>query len=232
MISKRETVPAMRLPRSHGTNFPVVITSCQGLLLSLLLTITIMTAGCTGNTDITGSRSNANSNVYPAIYQSLNTEYAGREDGGKSPADPGSGNHPQLAEFIELFRNLKRDDVADMVHRVYAETLYFNDTLKTVLDRDTLAGYLEETAGRVDFNHVEVEQVLFDGDSYFLRWSMTTGFSVMGRSVESLSIGMTHLRLDDQGKVVLHQDFWDNTEGLFRHLPVVGSLIEKIRNRF
>ena len=140
--------------------------------------------------------------------------------------------NPDLAGFIGLFRNIKRDDVADVVRVVYADSLYFNDTLKTLYDRESLATYLEETAQRVDFNLVEIHQVLSDGDNYFLRWSMQTGFTVMGREIKANSIGMTQLRLDEQGKVVFHQDFWDNTEGLFRHLPFLGSLISSTRNRF
>jgi hypothetical protein len=50
--------------------------------------------------------------------------------------------------------------------------------------------------------------------------------------VTSNTVGVTHLRFDEAGRIILHQDFWDSAEGLYRHIPVLGSLIGVIRGRF
>ncbi len=179
---------------------------------------------------ITGCSLKAENPDYPAIYEDLSL---------RSGGDPPSGaetditlEYPELAGFIGLFRNIKRDDVAEQVREIYAGSLYFSDTLKTLYDNEALAAYLEETAQRITFNRVTVHQVIPAGGDYFLRWSMKTGFDVFGKSIETHSIGMSQLRLDDSGKVIFHQDFWDNTEGLFRHLPVLGYFISRTRDRF
>jgi hypothetical protein len=46
-----------------------------------------------------------------------------------------------------------------------------------------------------------------------------------------VTIGMTHLRFDSEGKVVLHQDFWDSTRGIFEHVPVMGAGIRLVKKR-
>ena len=40
------------------------------------------------------------------------------------------------------------------------------------------------------------------------------------------------VRFDAQGRVVLHQDFWDATAGVFEHVPVVGTAIRGIKAKF
>jgi len=52
---------------------------------------------------------------------------------------------------------------------------------------------------------------------------------MMGKSIDSKSIGISQIRLNDAGQIVFHQDFWDNTSGFFGHLPIVGGVINKIK---
>ena len=52
-----------------------------------------------------------------------------------------------------------------------------------------------------------------------------------GESRASDTIGMTLLRFDDAGRVRFHQDFWDSTEGFYRHVPVLGWVLERVRLR-
>ncbi len=190
------------------------------------LGLLIMIAGCSSNAGQIADEQ------YPGVYQRLSENFDKGDTGARVPIHDDSAARSQLSGFIELFENIKRDDVADQVLEVYANSIYFNDTLKTLYDHESLAHYLDETAKRVDFNRVEIHQVMFDGSNYYLRWSMETGFRLFGKSVRTASIGMTQLRLDDAGRVTFHQDFWDNTEGLFRHLPVLGFLLNRTKSRF
>jgi len=117
------------------------------------------------------------------------------------------------------------------VESVYAEELYFNDTLHTFSSRDVMLEYMQETADRVDYTNVEIKDIVQSGDDYYVRWAMDVGFDVLGKQIKTHSIGMTHVRFDESGKINFHQDFWDNTEGFFRHLPVIGFLINKSKDR-
>jgi hypothetical protein len=51
----------------------------------------------------------------------------------------------------------------------------------------------------------------------------------IGETVQS--IGMSHIRFNSAGQVVLHQDYWDSGSNLFEHIPVVGWLIRRIKAR-
>ena len=130
-----------------------------------------------------------------------------------------------------VFSDLKSPDLEDRIRDAYADQVYFNDTFHTFTTQDQLVDYLVETADRVVATTTEFEEVGVSGSSYFLRWKMHIEVEVSGETIVTDSIGVSQLRFDDKGKVVFHQDFWDNTEGFFRHLPVVGYVLDKTFQR-
>jgi hypothetical protein len=136
-----------------------------------------------------------------------------------------------LAAFDEAFGNLADPQVAERMRVLYAESIYFNDTLKTFDHRDDLVHYMKETGANLDSSSVEIKQVLRDGPDTFIRWTMEFRTRAAGRDIHSRSIGMTHLRFNAEGQVVLHQDFWDSGHGLYAHLPVVGFMVRRVHDR-
>ena len=136
-----------------------------------------------------------------------------------------------IEHFGTVYANLASDGVANAVRELYADEIYFNDTIKTFRDRDELARYMGEMSKMLDRSEVEVEQVIRDGRDVFVRWSMHFEASAAGREVHSRSIGMTHLRFDENGRIVLHQDFWDPATGIYRHMPVIGYLLSHADQR-
>jgi hypothetical protein len=69
------------------------------------------------------------------------------------------------------------------------------------------------------------------GNEYYLRWIMNMRFEMSGDTVDSKSVGMTHVRTDGSGQVVIHQDFWDGVEGVYQYIPFVGYMIGKVQSR-
>ena len=136
-----------------------------------------------------------------------------------------------IERFVSVFTHMTDDDVGERARSTYADALFFNDTLHQATERDALVAYLQATGEKVDDIEVDILGWTLDDGDVYLRWTMRTRFSVSGRDVDALTIGMTHLRFNEAGEVVIQQDFWDSTEGFYRHLPVVGGLIHWIRGR-
>jgi hypothetical protein len=44
------------------------------------------------------------------------------------------------------------------------------------------------------------------------------------------SMGMSHMRLNTEGKVVFHQDYWDPTDVIYTRIPVANWLIKKVKD--
>ena len=130
-----------------------------------------------------------------------------------------------LDTFGRVFADLTRDDTAERMAELYAGEVFFNDTLLTLTTGRAVADYMGETGAKLDSSEVIVHQTIRDGVDVFVRWDMHFATSAFGMKIDSKSIGMTHLRFDEDGRVVLHQDFWDAAGGLYEHLPLIGAVV-------
>lgn len=132
--------------------------------------------------------------------------------------------------FIEVFNQAQHADIESIIRETYAETLYFNDTFRTITDRNELIDYMQQTGQHVDQLEVEIEDIALSKQDVYVRWIMRMQFTVMGKKVDSQSIGISQLRFDKDGKIILHQDFWDGVDGFYQYLPIIGYSLRKIRS--
>ena len=132
-----------------------------------------------------------------------------------------------VARFKAAYADLTDPRLADKIRETYAETLFFNDTLHTFHRLDDLVEYMARTGAGLHESVVKVHHVIRDGADVYVRWTMEFKTRAVGRDIHSRSIGMSHLRFDEQGRVVLHQDFWDSGHGLYAHLPFVGFAVRR-----
>ena len=149
-----------------------------------------------------------------------------------TPFAAGSEEERRSVErFQKLLSDFKAPDFEEQIREVYAEDAFFNDTLKTVRGVDAIEEYLVATAEAVERGTVEFLDVVGGNGNYYFRWSMTIRFKQIARGEDKRSVGMTHVRFDSEGKVLLHQDFWDSTGGLFEHVPMLGWILRRAKER-
>ena len=140
-----------------------------------------------------------------------------------------SGNEAKaIARFRGFFADVTEDSVRAKTAKVYAPDAFFNDTLKTLRGAPAIEEYFLKVASHSDYVRATVVDVSRSGDNYYLRWVMDTRFRGSNKTIRT--IGMTHVRFNREGLVVLHQDFWDSTAGFFEHVPVLGPAIRGIKS--
>lgn len=136
-----------------------------------------------------------------------------------------------IARWQALLSDFSTQNLRGKVAEVYADELFFNDTLKTIRRSDQLEAYLLETAEALQFGKVTYEDVAQSGADTYVRWRMVYRSKKLSPKQDIVTVGMSHLRFDQEGKVVLHQDFWDSTRGVFEHVPLLGAGIRAIKKR-
>ena len=136
-----------------------------------------------------------------------------------------------IEKFVSLFSDLNAPDLAEQVNAAYADEIYFNDTLNTINTRGEMLTYLEHTAENLENYQFELIDHAISGDNLYLRWTMDIDFTALGKDVESKSIGMSHLKFDDNGKIIVHQDYWDSVEAIYQHIPYMGYWVRKARSQ-
>ncbi len=147
-----------------------------------------------------------------------------------APADSNIKYNPKINAFVNLYNQLEDNALADNVAKAYAEKLYFNDTVVTLHDQQALQKYLQHTQEALDSMQFEVLDTYEKNNDVLVRWSMRTQFTILGQQRDVHSIGISHLRFDSDGKIVLHQDYWDSTQGFYQHVPIIGGFLRWIKN--
>ncbi len=153
----------------------------------------------------------------------------------QNPGTPAAGSAEETAaieNFKHFFSSFAPDRINKLLAHTYAPDIYFNDTLKTLRGIEPLAHYLKESAEAVQECRVEVVEVTrTENNEHYFRWRMMIRFKRFKKNQDTWTIGMSHLRFNAQGLVVYHQDYWNATDGIFRHIPVLGNMINAIIRR-
>ena len=138
----------------------------------------------------------------------------------------------RLDAFVRFFSHADDQSAPVTAVELYAPQLYFSDTLFTSERHEAVLSHLDRMRQAAGELRVTVLDRQIDGADVYLVWRMHASFTPVRKPVISDTVGVTHLRFDDQGRIVLQQDFWDSAEGFYRHLPVMGALIRSIGRRF
>ncbi len=137
-----------------------------------------------------------------------------------------------LEAWKGLLADLSRGNVEGKASRVYADSTFFNDTLKTLRGGEAVESYLVETAELLHSGSVEYGDTVRSSDgTWYVRWEMVYSGKKLAGGEPIRTIGMSHLAFDEGGRVVMHQDFWDSTRGIFEHIPVLGGQLRFIKKR-
>lgn len=136
---------------------------------------------------------------------------------------------PRVARIVRFFEALRREDLPRF-GEVYAADARFKDPFHDVRGVPAIAAIFGHMFETLEAPRFEVLSAIAQGDQAFLTWDLHG--TIPGRRPRPLRIhGGTHLRLDDQGRVTLHRDYWDAAEELYAKLPLIGALMRWLQRR-
>ena len=147
----------------------------------------------------------------------------------RTEGEPSEAVAAAVERFKALFADFDPAIIGDRAADVYAESAYFNDGFVELEGLAEIADYLErsaEAAGEVD---IEVHDVAYSGPEIYLRWDMRFTNQVGSKVI--VAPGVSHLRVNGDGRVVFHRDYWDASGALAEFVPLMPSILRSIRSR-
>jgi hypothetical protein len=111
------------------------------------------------------------------------------------------------------------------VREVYAEDAWFNDTIATEVGIDAIEHYLLKTACGAELVQAKIDDVAVSGADCYVRWTMEIRAKNLAGGQPIVTSGISQLRFDPAGRIVLHQDYWNPAAGIYQHLPLLGPAI-------
>jgi SnoaL-like domain len=136
-----------------------------------------------------------------------------------------------LARLEAYFAAMTAASVREQTAAVYAPDAWLYDNLAIVSGAPAIEKYFAKAAADVRALSVEFLQVTHDGPDYFVRWRMSVEADALNDGQPMVSYGVTQFRFDEQGRVLVHRDFWDAATGLYEYIPGLGGIILGLRSR-
>ncbi len=136
---------------------------------------------------------------------------------------------PRVDRIVKAFEHLQRDDVARLA-TLYATDARFKDPFNEVQGVDAIQAIFAHMFVALNEPRFLVRDIITQGDQCFLSWDFIFRFKRYSGAVQTVR-GSSHLKLDAQGLISLHRDYWDAAEELYEKLPLVASVMRWLKRR-
>jgi limonene-1,2-epoxide hydrolase len=135
-----------------------------------------------------------------------------------------------IEKFYAFYEIFSEDRIRRGVRDLYAADAYFRDGYKEVEGIDNIEAYFIATTKAIHECTFDIQDWSSHEGNYYFRWIMRLRLK---RDKDDLieQVGMSHVRFNPEGKIVFHQDYWD-TSVVFERVPVMGSVIRWVKERF
>ncbi len=137
---------------------------------------------------------------------------------------------PELQRIVHWFEHIQRADVARLGD-IYGNDAYFKDPFNEVRGLDAVQRIFDHMFDQLDAPHFAVLDVVQHANQAFLTWDFTFRLKGAGKPQPMTIRGATHLRLDGDGRIAWHRDYWDAAEELYEKLPLLGTLMRWLKKR-
>ncbi|MCC5851329.1 MAG: nuclear transport factor 2 family protein [Alkalimonas sp.] len=136
----------------------------------------------------------------------------------------------RLDDFLEFYNGLNSSGLHRLAE-LYHPNVVFTDPVHQLHGSAALANYFEHAYARLNQCHFESKTRCEQGDSGFISWQMTLAHQAIGNGKLIQVEGCTELRWHQDGRILYHRDYYDLTELVYQHLPVIGWATNTIKQR-
>jgi len=132
-----------------------------------------------------------------------------------------------LTAYARFYETLTPETIGDLRTHVAPEIQFrdpFNDTRGVAALERVLAKMFEDVADP----KFETLHTMADGAAGYMKWRLVFRPKSGGQREV---VGLTELHFDEAGRVTSHIDFWDPAAQLYEHVPLLGFVLRRIRQR-
>jgi len=144
--------------------------------------------------------------------------------------EPQPEAYQRLANFVDFYNQLSFSNL-ETLRQLYATDVEFIDPVHRIAGLCALEQYFAHA-------YQNLQQCEFVMGAHgvgphwgFVSWQMRFRHPAIGAGELIVVDGTTELTYNAEGKITRHRDYYDLTQMVYRHLPVIGWLTGKVRSR-
>jgi len=132
----------------------------------------------------------------------------------------------RLKEFKEWVINLNESNLDNIVS-YYDENVFFKDPFNEFNGREKLKKLFLHMLINFKNPHFVFLDTIENSKEIFLTWDFIFGYKEKIFKIH----GSSHLKFNDEEKIVYHRDYWDVGEELLLKIPLIKSLYGFLQNK-
>ena len=125
----------------------------------------------------------------------------------------------RLTKYKELFLNLN-ESTLDNIVSYYDENVFFKDPFNEFNGREKLKKLFIHMFITLKNPHFVFIDNIENSEGVFLTWDFVFSYKEKLFKIH----GSSHLKLNDEEKIVYHRDYWDVGEEILLKIPLIKSL--------
>lgn len=134
-----------------------------------------------------------------------------------------------LQTYKTLFENLTPQSVESDFLTVFDRKIYFKDPFNEVRGLQDLQQIFRHMFASLHEPQFRIHHLAGADKTGYLEWRFYFKTSATG-TTQQIN-GMSKILINDQGKVIVHIDYWDSGEYVYRKIPILRTLISWINKR-
>lgn len=131
--------------------------------------------------------------------------------------------------LTQFYADINMESV-EQLDQIYGSKVEFVDPVRRHQGLASLKNYFANLLGNVTHCRFDIQSIDSVDDRMYIVWSMHYGHPRVA-SGHPLSLQGTSFLKIDGGKVVFQQDYYDMGAMLYEHLPIVGFVVQKLKDR-
>ena len=124
-----------------------------------------------------------------------------------------------LREFKEWFINLN-ESTLDIIASYYDENVFFKDPFNEFNGREKLKKLFIHMFNTLKNPHFIFIDTIENSGEIFVTWDLIFSYKEKLFKIH----GSSHLKLNDEEKIVYHRDYWDVGEEILLKIPLIKRL--------
>lgn len=135
----------------------------------------------------------------------------------------------RLSAFLAFYNQLSHQGLQSLKDLYHIE-IEFIDPVHHLQGRQQLQDYFEHAYQRLTYCQFSMVSHSASAECGFISWQMTLQHPAINKGRTIVVPGCTELRWQ-QGLISYHRDYYDLTDLVYQHLPVLGYIINKIKHK-
>ena len=136
---------------------------------------------------------------------------------------------PKLQAFLDFYNSLSANGL-DAIADYYAEQVQFIDPVHEIHGVSALNLYFTNAYARLQHCEFTALDKMEQGQQGFISWRMQFCHPAIGKGKPISVDGCSVLHWQD-GLIKYHRDYYDLNEMVYQHLPILGWLTTKVKQR-